>query len=706
MSEQEQPAIETRVKKLDPQSMSRKEAEEIAEQLRERLAYHNYLYYVKNTPEVSDQLYDTMFRLLQTIEEQFPELETADSPTRRVGAPPVDELKEVQHVAPLLSLNSKQDEEGIIQFEKFLHRELDSEHIRYVSEPKLDGLSVEIVFENGIFSYGDTRGDGQTGEDISENLKTIGPLPLRLQKKASLPDFLAVRGEVFMLKDGFQELNRKRIQDEKDPFANPRNAAAGTLRQLDSKNVADKPLDIFFYEILSSSETISNSHWEVLDAFRTWGLKTNPLNRLCENHEELKEYYHKIIEKRDSLNYELDGVVIKLDNYSLRERLGTRHRSPRWAIAWKFPPHREVTILHDIMVQVGRSGMLTPVALLDPVEIGGVTVSRATLHNEDEVKRKDVRPGDTVRVIRAGDVIPEVLERVDERPEKKRAKPFSMPGQCPICGTKVVREGAYYLCPAGMSCPAQLRGRLQHYASRDAANIETLGEKITNQLVETGLVEELSDLYRLTKKDLLELEGFADRSAQVLIDEIQASKKTPLDRFIYALGVKHIGLRMAGILARKYGTMKKLMKADSEELQQIPEVGPKISKSVTNFFSDARNKKIIEDLFGLGVDPQPVETPEEQADVEAGEQPLEGRTFVFTGNLKDYTRKAAERTVESLGGRATSSVSSNTDYVVSGENPGSKLEKAEELGIEVLTENEFKKLLKNFGGTVAAGTYH
>lgn len=693
MSEEEQPAIESRVEDIDPRSLSANEAEDIAEQLRESIEYHNYLYYVKNAPEIADHHYDTLFHLLQKIEERFPELEAPDSPTRRVGAPPVDELREVQHVAPMLSLDSKQDEAGIVQFETFLHRELGrelgGEQLRYVEEPKLDGLSVEIVFENGTFSYGDTRGDGQTGEDISENLKTIGPLPLRLRKTASLPDFLAVRGEVFMLKDGFQKLNRKRIQEGKDPFANPRNAAAGTLRQLDSKNVADKPLDIFFYEILQSSDAISNSHWEVLDAFRDWGLKTNPLNRLCKNHEELKQYYQEINEKRDTLNYELDGVVIKLDDYSLRDRLGTRHRSPRWAIAWKFPPHREVTKLHDIMVQVGRSGILTPVALLDPVEIGGVTVSRATLHNEDEVKKKDVRPGDTVRVIRAGDVIPEVLERVDKRDEKKRAEPFSMPEKCPVCGTKVIREGAYYLCPAGMSCPAQLIGRLRHYASRDAANIETLGEKITNQLVETGLVGKLSDLYRLTKKDLLELEGFAERSAQVLIDEIRASKKTPLDRFIYALGIKHIGLRMAGVLARKYGTMKDFMKADSEELQQVSEVGPKIAKSVIDFFSDEQNKKIIDELFDLGVEPQSVETA-----TEAREQTLEGKTFVFTGNLENYTRKDAERTVESLGGRTASSVSSNTDYVVAGENPGSKLEKAEEIGTEVLNEEEFEKLLK------------
>jgi DNA ligase (NAD+) len=694
MSEEEQLAIESRIENIDPQELSPNEAEEIAEQLRERIEYHNYLYYVKNAPEISDYHYDKMFHLLIKLEERFPELEAPDSPTHRVGAPPVDALQEVQHVAPMLSLDSKQNEDGILQFERFLDRELDrelgGEQLRYVAEPKLDGLSVEIVFEQGVFSYGDTRGDGQTGEDISENLKTIGPLPLRLRKTASLPGFLAVRGEVFMLKDGFQKLNRKRIQDGKDPFANPRNAAAGTLRQLDSRNVADKPLDIFFYEILQTSDSISNSHWEVLDAFRDWGLKTNPLNRLCKSHEELKEYYQEISEQRDELNYELDGVVIKLDDYSLRDRLGTRHRSPRWAIAWKFPPHREITKLHDIMVQVGRSGMLTPVALLDPVEIGGVTVSRATLHNEDEVKRKDVRPGDTVRVIRAGDVIPEVLERVDERPEKERAEPFSMPENCPACGTEVIREGAYYFCPAGMSCPAQLRGRLRYYASRDAANIETLGEKITNQLVETGLVGKLSDLYRLTKKDLLKLDGFAERSAQVLIDEIQASKKTPLDRFIYALGIKHIGLRMAGILARKYGTIKRLMRADSEELQQISEVGPKIAKSITGFFSDGRNKKIIDELFDLGVEPQPVETA-----TEAREQPLEGKTFVFTGNLENYTRKDAERTVESLGGRAASSVSSNTDYVVAGENPGSKLEKAKELKkIEVLNEEEFEKLLK------------
>jgi DNA ligase (NAD+) len=693
MAEKKKESIEKFIDDLSPEEISKQEAEEIIDELRDRLEYHNYLYYVKNEPQVSDRLYDTMFNVLQTIEQRFPELQTSDSPTRRVGAPPVDELTEVQHVSPMLSLNSELDEEKIRKFEDFLHRELNMQEIGYVSEPKLDGLSVEIVYDNGIFSYGDTRGDGQRGEDISENLKTIGPLPLRLRREAGVPEFLAVRGEVFMLKDGFQELNRRRIQEGKEPFANPRNAAAGTIRQLDSRNVADKPLDIFFYEILQSSNTDLTSHWQVLQTFESWGLKTNSLSRRCRSHDELLRHYKEISEKRDSLNYELDGLVIKVDDYRLRDQLGTRHRSPRWAIAWKFPPHREVTILHDIMVQVGRTGMLTPVALLDPVEIGGVTVSRATLHNEDEVKRKDVRPGDRVRVIRAGDVIPEVLERVDDQEDRERPEPFSMPQHCPVCGTEVVREGAYYLCPAGMSCPAQLRGRIYHYASRDATNIETLGEKITNQLVDTDMVQRLSDLYRLTKEDFLQLEGFADKSAQTLSDEIQQSKRTPLDRFIYALGIKHVGLRMARILAERYRTMENLMNTNFDDLQEIDEVGPKIAKSVVDFFNDEENKSIINELFELGVEPQPIEVPGDEA-AEEGEQPLQGKTFVFTGNLEGYSRKEAQSRVESLGARATSSVSSNTDYVVAGENPGSKLDKARELDVTILNEEEFTRLVE------------
>lgn len=676
------------------------------DELRDIIEYHNYLYYVKNKPEISDKRFDRLFAALQEAEEKHPELRTEDSPTMRVGAPPVEYLEEVEHVVPLLSLNSVQEEDGIKDFLDFVRRELSEEEIEYVTEPKLDGLSVEVIYENGVFSYGSTRGDGKTGEDISANLKTIGPLPLRLRKQNSPPPYLAVRGEVMMLRDGFRELNKKRVQEGKEPFANPRNAAAGTVRQLDSKKVAGKPLDVFFYEVLqqknspessgsgngdsgNAGRTASSDHSDDLDAMRGWGLKTVEESALCRDFSAIREQFRKLAESRESRNYEIDGMVIKINNAAYREKMDTRHRNPRWAIAWKFPPRKEITTLQQIVVQVGRTGMLTPVALLEPVEIGGVTVSRATLHNEDEAKKKDVRPGDRVRVFRAGDVIPEVAE-VTEKKGRGRPSPFSMPGKCPVCGSEIVREGAYYFCPAGLSCPAQLKGRLLHFASRDGMNIQTLGEKVAEQLVDEGLVEDLSDLYTLEKKDFLGLERFAEKSAENLYREIEGSKHAPFHRFIYALGIRHVGGFVAGLLAEHFGSINKLMDANYEKLRDIEEIGPEIAESISDFFSRKENRKSIERMYELGLSPKRPPS--------GGSRPLAGKTFVFTGSLEGYSRSEAEELVESQGGRAASSVSGNTDYLVRGENPGSKLNDARNEGVTIIGEAEFQELIDTAGG--------
>jgi DNA ligase (NAD+) len=672
----------TKFEKADNLTINK--AREQVDQLREALEYHNYLYYIQNKPEISDKTYDALFSRLQELEEVFPDLQHPSSPTRRIGAPPVDELKKIEHRRPLLSLDSNEEEDKARDFLRYLKEKTEGKKTICVLEPKLDGFSVELVYENDEFSYGSTRGDGHTGEDISENLKTIPTLPLRLQ--GSAPGFLAVRGEVLMSKQGFQQLNRDRVENGQEPFANPRNAAAGIMRQLDSRKVAGKPLHLFCYEIVDSEdEDLPTSHWEILELFSKWGFKTNPLNRRVTGFGEIKGYRDELIEKREEISYEIDGVVIKLDDRDVREDLGTRQRSPRWAFAWKFPPKREITTLRDIVVQVGRTGMLTPVALLDPVEVGGVTVSRATLHNEEEVGKKDVRPGDTVRIIRAGDVIPEVAERVKE-PGKKREGKFSMPDHCPSCGSPVVREGAYVLCPAGLSCPAQRTGRIIHYASRDALDIETLGEKNVKQLVEKGLVKELPDLYRLDTQQLQRLQGFARKSAEKLYNAIQKTKKPRLDRFLYALGIRNVGEHIAEVLVRRFGSLEQLAGAGREELEAVDEIGPEIAESVHAFFQDEENQRILGELKEAGVEPQKFK--------ERKSNDLKGLTFVFTGELENYTRDEAEERVESLGGWATSNVSGNTDFLVVGKKPGSKLDAAKKNSVKILDEKEFEKLLQ------------
>jgi DNA ligase (NAD+) len=666
-----------------PGDISKKDAKKEIEQLREAIEHHNHLYYIENNPQISDNIYDELFHRLEDMEEEFPGLKSDVSPTRKVGAPPVDELKKKKHSAPMLSLRSSENQKYIQDFFKNVQKKTDNKNIKFVLEPKFDGLSVEVVYEDGKFSYAATRGDGETGEDISENVKTIGSLPLRLSGK-KYPEKLAVRGEIFMRREGFSEVNKKRIEKGEEPFANARNAAVGLVRQLDSKKVTGQPLDIYFYEIIDSSENGFKSHWKMLKKFPCWGLKISSDNKKVSGFNEAQEFYEKLNEKRDNLDYEIDGMVIKLDDRDLRTKMGTRQRNPRWAFAWKFPPKKEITLLREIVVQVGRTGILTPVALLDPVEIGGVTVSRATLHNENEVKEKDVRPGDKVRIIRAGDVIPEVAELAEKK--KKREKPFEMPDKCPVCKTEVVQEGAFTICPAGLSCRAQLIGRIEHFASQSAMNIDKLGRKTIEQLVRKEMVKELPDLYKLKAEKLKELDGYAEKSAQKLYKSIQDSKKPELHRFLYALGLRHVGEHIARLLAGEFGTLDKIKNAGYDKLVSIDEIGPEVAESISHFFSTEENRKMLEKLKKSGIEIR-----------EAGgnqEKLLKGKTIVLTGELESYTREEAKEKIESLGGRATSSVSSNTDYLVVGEGPGSKLEDAKNEGTKIIVEEQFKELLK------------
>ena len=668
----------------DVEQMTMEDARKEIRDLREAIDHHDHLYYVKNRPEISDALYDRLFHRLQGLEDAFPSLQSDRSPTKRVGAAAETRLDKVRHKAPMLSLNAALEESKVRGFYDFVVRHLEGQDVNYVLEPKFDGFSVEVVYENGVFQYGATRGDGEQGEDITKNLMTIRSLPLHLRSNDGFPEMLAVRAEVFMSKTGFLDLNRRQIEAGKEPFANPRNAAAGSMRQLDPKKVENKPLDILFYEILAIQGSGFETHWNALRQFPKWGLNVSPLVKKISRFEEIRDYHEDMGKKREELDYDIDGIVVKLDEFDARNKLGARQRSPRWAFAWKFPPKEEITTLEKIVVQVGRTGMLTPVALLEPVDVGGVTVSRATLHNEDEIRKKDVRPGDQVRIERAGDVIPEVVERI-KKPGEKRGKAFSMPKKCPACDADVYKKGAYYFCSGQLHCPPQVTGGVTHYGSRNALNINGLGGKTAEDLVEKGMVKDISDLYTLTEDRLSELEGFARKSAHQLYTAIQETKKPSLDRFLYALGIRHVGQRAARIIAETLGSLDAVERADEETLKEIPEIGPKIAESVVNFFRQHRNKEVLKNLERAGLEVQKIH-PDKSF------RPLEGKTFVFTGKLDGFTRQEAEEKVEALGGRATSSVSSETDYVVAGKDPGRKYEEARKRKIKILDEKKFNRL--------------
>ncbi|MDR4468738.1 MAG: NAD-dependent DNA ligase LigA [Nitrospira sp.] len=660
--------------------------------LKTQIRHHDYLYYVKDQPEVSDGEYDRLFRELVELEQKHPELITPDSPTQRVGAPPLDELGKVRHEQPMLSLDSIVDPEEVLVFDQRMRRELETNRIEYTVEPKFDGLSVELVYDQGRFVRGSTRGDGSLGEDITINLRTIRSLPLQLHGE-NLPDHLAVRGEVYMRLADFHALNRRMTERGLDAFANPRNAAAGSLRQLDSQITASRPLVVTCYEVMATGGPRPESHWDELEALMQWGLPVPVLRRRCDTIDQVLDFHRATEQQRDNLAYEIDGVVVKVNRGDWQARLGMKSRSPRWAIAFKFPPRKEITEVQDIAISVGRTGTLTPLALLKPVEVGGVTISRATLHNADEVARKDIRVGDTVRVERAGDVIPAIAERIPV-PDETRSAPFQMPNACPVCSAAVAREGAYYYCTGQASCPAQLKGAIEHFASKAALNIEGLGKKTVAQLVDRGLVKDLSDLYRLDREHLLELEGFAERSSTLLLDAIAQSKTMPLDRFLMGLGIRQVGQHIAKVLAQEFGTLEAIMSADQDRLQQIREIGPEISASLCSYFQERSNRQVIDQLQKLGLSIQSRPPLSISTDL-----PFSGRSFAFTGGLIRMTRNEATSLVERLGGTVSSSVSRKTTYVVVGDEPGSKRDQAMKLGVQVLNEEEFERLMNRSGNT-------
>ena len=676
------------MKDMDP--IRRRMAELAAE-----IAHHNRRYYQMDDPEISDAAYDALMRELQALEAALPDLAAADSPTRRVGAPPLEKFGAVRHRTPMLSLANAFSEADIQAFGERLHRLLgdDASRLRFIVEPKLDGVAVGLTYAGAALVTGATRGDGLTGEDVTANIRTIADIPLRLDSGAGrpLPEFLEVRGEVYLERAAFEGMNRRRLRAGESPFANPRNAAAGSLRQLDSRITARRPLRMFCYAV-GAVEGLPpfRSHAEVLEALRGWGFPVNPEIGAARDLPECIAAYRRIGAVRTSLPYEIDGVVIKVDDLVLQERLGAVSRSPRWAIACKFDALQETTVVRDILVQVGRTGVLTPVALMAPVQVGGVTVSRATLHNEDDIRRKDIRIGDTVLIQRAGDVIPEVVKVVPGR-RTGREIPFSMPATCPVCGTDVVRlpGEAAHRC-INIACPAQVKERIVHFASRGGLDIEGLGEKMVSRLVDASLVKDPADIYSLTAAELLVLERTGEKSAGNILLAIAASKNPPLKKLIFALGIRQVGESMAKTLARHYPGLKELAGAGAEELTAIRDLGPEAAGSITRFFREPANISFLAKLEAAGV--VPVNSLYSPSSPAVGK--LAGKTFVITGALTEMTREEAKRRIESQGGKTTESVSKRTHYVVAGASPGSKLEKAQALGISILDEPAFFALLE------------
>jgi DNA ligase (NAD+) len=655
--------------------------------LRRLIEYHDKRYYQQDAPEISDAEYDQMMRMLQWLEDLHPEEYSPSSPTQRVGAAPLARFSPFNHPSPMFSLANAFSPEEIIDFDLRIKRLAGVESISYVAEPKLDGLAVNLIYENGIFKQGATRGDGTIGEDVTQNLKTISSLPLKMNHASGkpIPSFIEIRGEVYIEREPFRKLNLRRIKEGEEPFANPRNAAAGSLRQLDSRITARRPLNIFLYHVAEVKGINFSSHVELLQALETWGFPVNPLIEPAKGIRECIQYFERIGAMRDTLPYEIDGIVLKVDNLALQNILGNVSRNPRWALACKFPAEQATTIVKEIDIQVGRMGTLTPVAIMEPVNVGGVIVSRATLHNEDEVLKKDVRVGDTVVIQRAGDVIPEVVKVI---PEKRTGneKIFKMPANCPECGSEIVRyEGEVAHRCVNISCPAQLKEHIRHFASRGAMDIEGLGEKVSAQLFDAKLIADPADLYFINKEQLVALDRQAEKSAQNLIEAIQKSKNPPLDKFIYALGIRHVGERTAKLLAARFGSMEKLIEAKQEDLTAINEIGPEIAASVVEFFHEHKNIDVMNKFSKVGVIPQKKEID--------GNAPLQGKSFVFTGTMENMARNEAKTIVENLGGTIHSGVTKKTTYVVAGSEPGSKLDKAKSSGIKIISEEEFLKLI-------------
>jgi DNA ligase (NAD+) len=666
------------------------EAKLRVEELRSQIAYHDYRYYVLDSPEISDAEYDELMRELHRLEEQHPELITPDSPTQRVSGQPVEAFGIVEHRVPLLSLANAFNEEELRAWHRRAANLVENERFDMVCEPKIDGLAVALVYENGSFVQGATRGDGLRGENITQNLRTIRSLPLTVHGDG-LPPRFEVRGEAYMTRRGFEQLNEERAEEGQPLFANPRNAAAGSVRQLDSRITARRPLDIFVYQLGWADGPTPESHWEAMQWLGSLGFKINPNAARFHSLDEVARHCQQWVERRESLDYDIDGVVVKIDDLGLQRALGFVGREPRWAVAYKFPPTQATTRLLDIGVNVGRTGSLNPYAILEPVRVGGATVKLATLHNEDDIRRKDIRIGDTVIVQRAGEVIPQVVGPVVSR-RTGRERAYRTPKKCPVCGTPVVRpEGeAMSYCP-NRACPAQAFRLLTHFVSRGAMDIDGVGESLCMALLKAGLVEDPADLYFLTKDQLLKLERLADKSAQNVLDAIAGSKERPLARLVFALGIRHVGSEMADVLAGHFGSLDALARASVDELSAIPTIGPKIAESVHAWFQDDSNRRLVEKLRRAGV------RLEAEA-VAAREGPLSGLSFVVTGTLSGWSRNEAEGLIKSLGGAAGSSVTKKTDYLVVGEGPGSKLQKAQEYGTKLLSEEDFAELLREHGG--------
>jgi len=666
-----------------------KDLEPKIEALREKIRYHEHLYYVLDNPEISDTEFDKLMQQLQQLEAEHPTLITPDSPTQRVGGKPREGFVKVRHSSPMLSLDNTYNEEELRAWERRVHELTGRKDVDYVCELKLDGMSLSLGYDDGQLARGITRGDGTVGEDVTLNVRTVRSVPLSIPKeklkKAGIPVDFEVRGELLMPLAAFKKMNEERETKGLSLFANPRNATAGTVRQLESKVTAQRRLDYFAYGLLQNGRTYFDRHSKTLDALGAAGLKVNPKRKLVHSMEQVWDFIGQWEGKRDSLPYEIDGIVVKVDRIALQDELGFTGKAPRWAIAYKYAARAGITKLEDIRVQVGRTGKLTPVAELAPVSIGGTTVRNATLHNMDEIERLGVKIGDWVQVERGGDVIPKVAKVIADKEHPRGHKTFHMPELCPVCGTKVVRtEGEVdYRC-VNANCPAKLRETILHFASRGVMNIDGMGEALVNQLTERGLVKDVADIYKLTKKDLLSLERFADKSAQNILDEIESSKKLPLERVIYGLGMRFVGERTAQFLAEHFGSMEALERASQEELQDVNEVGPRIAESIVEFFDLPANRKLVERLRAAGL------TLSGQKK-ERGTK-LAGKTFVLTGTLARYTRDEAKKMIEDAGGKVTGSVSKKTDYVVAGTDAGSKLDKANQLGVKVIDEREMEKL--------------
>ena len=661
-----------------------------AAELREQLHHHNYRYYVLDDPEIEDDEYDRLLRELQELEEAHPELVTTDSPTQRVGAPPLEKFGTGEHLVPMLSLGNAFDDAEMAEFDRRVRERLELDgDVTYCAEPKLDGLAVSLLYEDGVFVRGLTRGDGTTGEDVTVNLRTLDSLPLKLRGDR-LPRRLEVRGEVFMPREGFERVNADHRERGLKPFANPRNAAAGSLRQLDSSVTARRPLRLYCYSVgVLEGAGLPDTQYETLDYLLDQGLPVSPERRRVTGLDEARACYRQLAERREELPYEIDGVVFKVDDLAQQKELGFVARAPRWAVAWKFAAEERVTVLRAVEFQVGRTGALTPVAKLEPVTVGGARVSNATLHNMDEIERKDVRIGDTVVIRRAGDVIPEVVRVLPEKRPRGAKRP-RMPKRCPVCGSEVVRaEGqAAHRCTGGLFCRAQRKEAIKHFASRRALDIDGLGDRIVDQLVERDLVEHVDQLFSLTREQLTELDRLADKSAQNLVDALERSRRTTLARFIYALGIREVGEATARALAAHFGSLDRLLEASEEDLLEVPDVGPVVARSIRTFFDQPHNREVIQGLRDAGV------TWDEGPPADTGRRPLAGQTYVLTGALESMTREEAAERLRALGAKVSGSVSKKTSAVIVGAEPGSKADKARELGVELLDEQALLELLQ------------